>query len=159
LRTRKRQMRGYGGNQHEKRGLQRISCASQLTIPDMAGKSPHLACDYTNMRSLQPNQASPTRDFSYPPVSSTSFSSSSPCSLFLVHNSTIIAEQKGKSSFSISSCHDVQLAPSIAYTEYSIRHVQNTRSTASTQECLSSLHSHDDELTPECNFSFRHPSP
>jgi hypothetical protein len=50
------------------------------------------------------------------------------------------------------------LTPSIAYTEYSIHRVQHTPSTASTQDCLSSLHSHDYELTPECNFSFRRAS-
>ena len=33
--------------------------------------------------------------------------------------------------------------------------VQHTPSRASTQDCLSSLHSHDYELTPECSFSFR----
>jgi hypothetical protein len=33
-----------------------------------------------------------------------------------------------------------------------------TLSTASTQDCLSSLHSHDYELTPEHRFSFRRAS-
>ena len=123
LRTRKREMRGYGGNHHEKLGLKRIQCASQLTIPDTAGKSPDPACDYTDTMLLQPNQASRTRDFSYPLVSSTSFSSSSPISLFLVHNSTIIAEHKVKSSLSISPCHDHELTPSKAYTEHCIQRV------------------------------------
>jgi len=158
LRTRKREMRGDGGNHHEKLGLKRISCASQFTIPDMAGTSPDPACNYTDMRSSQPNQASRTPDFSYPLVSSTSVSSSSPISLLLVHNSTIIAEHKVKSSPSISLCHDHELTLSTAYTEYSIHRVQHTPSTASTQDCLSSLHSHDYELTPECSFSFRHAS-
>jgi len=36
--------------------------------------------------------------------------------------------------------------------------VQHTPSTTSTQDCLSSLHSHDYELTPECSFSFRRAS-
>jgi len=40
-------------------------------------------------------------------------------------------------------------------TKYSIHQVQRTRSTASTRDCLSSLHSPDYELTPECSFSFR----
>jgi len=35
--------------------------------------------------------------------------------------------------------------------------VQHTLSTA-LKDCLSSLHSHDYELTPECSFSFRHAS-
>jgi len=43
-------------------------------------------------------------------------------------------------------------------TGYSIHRVQHTPSTASTEDCLSSLHSHDYELTPECSFSFRRTS-
>jgi len=124
----------------------------------MAGMSPDPACNYTDTRSSQPNQASHTLDLSYPLVSSTSFSSSSPISLFLVHNSTIIAEHKVKSSLSISPCHDHELTPSTAYIEYNIHRVQHTPSTASTQDCLSSFHSHDYELTPECSFSFRRAS-
>jgi len=42
LRTRKRELRGHGGNHHEKLGLKRILCASQLTIPDTAGMTPDL---------------------------------------------------------------------------------------------------------------------
>jgi hypothetical protein len=53
------------------------------------------------------------------------FASSSPISLFLIHNSTIIAEHKVESSFSILLCHDNELAPSIAYAEYSIHRVQH----------------------------------
>jgi len=52
------------------------------------------------------------------------------------------------------SIHQVQHTPSTAYTEYSIHRVQHTPSTASTHDCVSSLHSHDYELTPECSFSF-----
>jgi len=152
LRTRKREMRGYGGNHHEKLGLKRILYESQFTIPDTAGTSPDSACIHTDTRSSRPNQASRTPNYSYPLVSSTSFSSSSPISLFLVHNSTIITEHRVRSSLSISPCHDRELAPSIAYTEYSIQRVQHTPSTASIQDCLSSLHSHDYKLTPECSF-------
>jgi len=125
LRTRKREMRGDGGNHHEKLELERIACACQFTIPSMAGTSPNPACNYTDTRSCQPNQASHTPDFSYPLGSSTSFSSSSPISLFLIHNSTIIAEHKVKSSLSISPCHDHELTLSTAYTEYSIHRVQS----------------------------------
>jgi len=53
------------------------------------------------------------------------------------------------------SIHRVQHTPSTAYTEYTIQRVQHTLSTASTQDCLSSLHSHESELTPECRVSFR----
>ena len=64
LSTRKREIRGDGGNHHEKLGLKRISCASQLTIPDTAGTSPDPAVNNTNTRSSKPNQASRTPDFS-----------------------------------------------------------------------------------------------
>ena len=117
--------RGGGTNHHEKLGLKRILCASQCTIPDTAGMCPDPLCDYTDMRSLQPNQASRTPDFSYPILSSTSFSSSSPISLFLVHNITIIAEHQVKSSVSISLCHDQELTLSTPYTEYSMHRVQH----------------------------------
>jgi len=123
LRTRMREMRGDGGKNHEKLGLKRISCASQLTIPDTAGTSPDPACNYTDTRSSQPNQASRTPDFSYPLVSSPLFSSSSPISLFLVHNPNIITEHKVILSLSISACHDHELTPSTTYTKYSIHQV------------------------------------
>jgi hypothetical protein len=132
LMTRKRKMRGYGGNYPEKLRLNIISCTSQCTIPDTAGTSPDPPCNYTDMRSCQHNPASRTPEYSYPHVSSPSFSSSSPISLFLIHNFTIIAEHKVKSSLFISPCHDHELAPSIAYTEYSIHRVQHTPSTAYT---------------------------
>jgi hypothetical protein len=55
--------------------------------------------------------------------------------------------------------HQVQ-----AYTEYkhtpstSINRVQHMRSTVSTHNCLSSLHSHSYKLTPQCSFSFQRAS-
>ena len=110
---------GHETNHHEKLGLTGISCASQFAIPDTAGTSPDAACHNTDTRSSQPDQASRTPDVSYPLVSSTSFSSSSPISLVLIHISTIIAEHKVKSSLSISPWLDHELTPSIAYTEYS----------------------------------------
>jgi len=58
LSTRKSEIRGDGGNHHEKLGLERISCASQLTIPEMAGTSPDPAANNTDTRSSKPNQAS-----------------------------------------------------------------------------------------------------
>jgi len=168
LRTTMSEIRGGGGYHHEKLRHERISCASRFTIPDTAGTSPNPACTYTNTRSFQPNYASHTPYFSYPLVSSTSFSSSSPLSLFLVQNSNIITEHKVKLSLSISPCHNHELTPSTAHTEYSIYQVQHTPSTAytkysihwvqhtpSTQDCLSALHSHGYQLTPECSFSFR----
>ena len=119
-------MRGYGENHHEKWGLKRIPCASHFTIPDTAGTSPNPACNNADTRWFQSNQGGRTPDFSYPLVI-TSFSSSSPIPLFLIHNSTIIAEHKVKSSHSISPCHD-----QIVNTEYSIHRVQHPR----TMVCL-----------------------
>jgi len=58
----------------------------------------------------------------------------------------------------IMSWHRVQHTPSTAYTEYHINWVPHTSSPASTQDCSISLHSHDQELTPECSFSFQHTS-
>jgi len=39
-----------GAKHHEKLGLERISCASQFTIPDTPGTSSELACNYTDTR-------------------------------------------------------------------------------------------------------------
>jgi len=133
LRMRKREMRGYEGIHHEKLGIKRIWCASEFTIPTTEGTSPDPVCNYTDTRSSQPKQAGRSPDFSSPLVSSTSFSSSSPISHFLVHNSTIIEEHEVKLSLSISWCHHDWLTPSTAYTKYSIHHVQHTPSTAHTE--------------------------
>jgi len=57
-------IRGDGGNHHKKLGIQRISCASQLTIPDTAGTSPNPSGNNTDRRSSKPNQASHTPDLS-----------------------------------------------------------------------------------------------
>jgi len=129
LRTRKREMRGDGGNHHEKLGHKRISCASQLTIPDTAGTWPDPACNNTDTRSSQPNQATRTPDISYPLVSSTSFSSSSSSLSF--SSTTLSSLQKTKLSHPflslhvmIMSWHRVQRTRSTAYTEYSIHRVQ-----------------------------------
>jgi len=142
LRTRKREMRGDGGNHHEKLGLQRISCACQFTIPNTAGMSSDPACHYTDTRSSEPNEVSHTPDFSYPLVSSALFSSSTPSLSF--SSTTLPSLQNTKLSHlslslhvMIMSCHRVQHTLST-----SIHRVQHTPSTASTQDCLSSLHSH-----------------
>jgi len=60
LSTTKRAIRGDGGNHDEKLGLERISCASQLTIPDMAVTSPDPAGNNTDTRSSKPNQVPST---------------------------------------------------------------------------------------------------
>jgi hypothetical protein len=64
LSERKSEIRGDRGNRDEKLGLERISCASQLTIPDTAGTIPDLAGNITDTWSSKPNQASCTPDFS-----------------------------------------------------------------------------------------------
>ena len=97
------------------------------TIPNTAGKSPNPACDNTDTRSSKPSQVIHAPDFLYPLVSAISSSSSSPISLFLIHNSTIVAEHKAKSSLCISPCHDYELTPS-----GSIHRVQYTPSTVYT---------------------------
>jgi len=115
-------MRGDGGNHHDKLGIKRILCASQLTIPDTAGTTPDSAGKNTDMRSSKRNQASCTPDFSYPLVSSIFIL------IFIPHLSfaTIIADHKVKSSLSISPCHDQKLTLSTAYTESSIHWMQHT---------------------------------
>jgi len=179
-----REMRGDAGNHYEKLGLKKISCASQFTIPDTAGMTADRSA-ITPIWGL-PNPIREVKPLiahirSYPPHGSHLHP---PISLFFVHNSNIITEHKVKLSLSISPCHDHELTPSTAYTEYSIHRVQHTPSTAyteysihpvqhtpspaytqssihrvqhtpSTQDCLSSLHSHDHELTPEYAFGFR----
>ena len=146
------------GNNHEKLELKRIPWASQFTIAVSAGASPGRAWNNTDTRSPQSNQTSCTPDYSYPLVSSTSFSSSSPISLFLVHNFSIITEHKVKWSLSISPCHDYELALNIVYTEYSIHRVRHTLSTASFKDFVSSLQSHDYAATPGCSFNIRRAS-
>jgi len=113
-------MRGYWGNHHEKLQHKRILCASKFTISNIACKSSDPVFNNTDTRCSQPNQASCTPDFSYLLVGSPLFSSSSPISLFLIHNSTIITEHIVKASLSISPSHDPELTLSTAYTEYCI---------------------------------------
>jgi hypothetical protein len=42
LRTRKREMRGDGGNHYEKLELERSLCTSQFTIPNIPNTSPDM---------------------------------------------------------------------------------------------------------------------
>jgi len=132
LSTRKREIRGDGGNHHEKLGLKRISCASQFTIPDTARTCPDPAGNNTDTRSSKPNQASRSPDFSGPLVSSISFSSSSPIS-FSSTTLPSLQEHKVKSSLSISPYHHHELTRSAAYAECSIRRLQHTPSAAYTE--------------------------
>jgi len=94
LRTRKREMSGDEGNYNEKVGLQRVSCASQFPIINTAGTIPDLVGNNNHMTPSNPNRVSHTPDISYLLVFPMSLSSSSPISLFVIHNSTIITEYK-----------------------------------------------------------------
>jgi hypothetical protein len=125
LRMRKREMRGHGGNHHEKLELKRISCGSQFAIPNMAGTSSDPVCINTNTWSSQSNQARCTPNLSYPLVFYTSFSSSFP--FLSLSSSTLPSSQNTKLSHPslflhaiIISWHWVQ-----TYTEYSIHWVQH----------------------------------
>jgi hypothetical protein len=120
LRTRMREMRGDGGNHREKLQLIRVLSVIQYTIPGMAGTFADSVCSLTDTRSLQCNQSSRTPDFLYLLISSTLFSCVSPISLLLIHNSTIIAVHKVKSSLHISPCHDHQATQSEVFTECSM---------------------------------------
>ena len=137
LRTRKKEMWGDGTNYHEKLRLQRISWESQFTIPDMAGMRHNMTCNNTNTRSSKPNQASRTADFASPLISSTSFSSSSPSLSF--------------SSTTLPSSPHTQLShPSLFLSGriMSWHYVPHPMSTVSTQDCTSSLHSHEIKSWP-----------
>jgi len=134
-------------------------CASQFIIPDMAGTSSDLACNFTGTRSAQPNQVNRTPDFPYlhhsychPPslsLSSTTLPSSQ--NTKLSHPSLSLLAM-------IASWHQVQYTSSTTKTKYSIHPVQHTPSTASSQDFMSSFHFHKEELTPECSFSIRRAS-
>jgi len=52
----------------------------------------------------------------------------------------------------------VQYTPSTAYIIFSIHWVQHSPGSASSQDYLSFLHSHDYKFTLECRFNFRHAS-
>jgi len=65
------------GNHHHKLELVRTSCASQFSISNTVGTTLNLLGNITNPRSSKLYQVSHTTDFSYPLVSSISFSSSS----------------------------------------------------------------------------------
>jgi hypothetical protein len=81
LRKRKKEIRGYGGNHDKTLGHYRISCASQLTIPDPAGTTPDPDVKNTDARSSIPSQASHTPNRLYTLGSSMLFASLSSFSL------------------------------------------------------------------------------
>jgi len=126
LSTRKRKIRGDGGNHQQKLGLKIILSASHFTIPYSAGKCPHPAGNNINTGSAKTNQASHTPDFSYPLVCSISLLSLFPITLCLVHNSTIIARTQCLLIHFHLSIHDHEFTPSSVYTECTIQRVQHT---------------------------------
>jgi len=136
-----------GGNHHEKLGLRKFRVRINWTSPIWQARVP-IRRELTPIRGL-PNpirQVVPRISHvrSYPPYHphlhppSLSFSST-----------TQPSSQNTKLSHLSLSLHDMIMG---------WHRVQHTPSTASTQDCLSSLHSHDYELTPECSFSFRRTS-
>jgi len=138
LRTREREMRGDGGNHHEKLGLNRTLCARQFTIPIQQVRVP-IRRLITLIRSL-PNpiryvvpRISHIRSYpphcSYPHPPSLSFSSTTLTSL----QNTKLSYPSPSKHVMIMSWHWVQHTPSTAYTEYSIHRVQHTPSTAYTE--------------------------
>jgi len=155
LRTRKREMKEDTGTHHEKPGLEELgvwvnspSPIGQVWVPIRWAITPLQGLP-NPIRQVVP-LISHIR--SYPAYHSHLY----PPSLLLAHNSTIIAEHKVKSSHSICPCHDHELTRCAACTEYSVHRIQHNPNTAFTQDCLSSLHSHNYELTPHCSFIFRH---
>jgi len=160
LSTRKREIGGDGGNHQEKLGLREIrvrvnwpSPIRQVRVPIRRVITPigGLANPITQVVPLISHICSypPYHSHLHPP--SLSFSSTTQPS----SQNTKLGHPSLSLHDMIMSWHRVQHTPSTAYTEYSLHRVQHPPSTASTQDCLSSLHSHDYELTPECIFSFR----
>jgi len=133
LSTRNRQIRGDGGNHHEKLGLERISCGTQLTIPIRQVRVP-IRRVITLIRGL----LNPIRHIvlliSHSRLYSAYRSHLHPLSLpFLSTTLLPLEEHKVQPSLSISPCHHHELTLSAAYTEYSIHQVQHTPSTAYTE--------------------------
>jgi hypothetical protein len=69
LRMGMQELRGDEGNHYDIVRHKRNWCASQITIPDMAGMSCYLAWSTTIMRYLQPTKWCHTPEFAYPLVS------------------------------------------------------------------------------------------
>jgi len=154
LRTRKREMKGDRGNHHGKLGLREFRV--RVDLPSPIEQIPLLIWRVITPIQGLPNPIIPiipliSHIHSYPPYRSHLYSQS----LFVVHNSTIITENKVKSHLSISACQDHELTLCAAYTKYSIHQVRYTPNTTYNQNGLCSLHCHDYELTPECHFGFR----
>ena len=143
LSTRKWEIRGDGGNHHEKLGLREFCVQVNRPSPIRQVQVP-IRQVITPIRGL-PN---PIRHVvplishirSYPPY----HSHLQPPSLSF-SSTTEPSSQNTKLSHPSQSLHDTIMC---------WHRVQHSLSTASTQDCLFSLHSHDYEMTPECSFGF-----
>jgi hypothetical protein len=176
LRTRKRQMRGDGGNHHETLVFERIWGGYQSTITVRAGTVPIMwvisliRCLPNPIRQvipmisiirLYPSHLAHLRHPSHTFTSTTLLSlrkttrEHPSLSLDGVIISWHSVQHTPSTVYTEYSLHWVQHTPNSAYTEYSKHWVHGTPGTASTQHCLSSLHSHENELTPEYSFSFQ----
>jgi len=128
--------------------LKGVSYASQVTIADTASTTPDRTGENTNISSSKHDEAGRTLTAhirSYPPY----------CSH--LHPSSLCLYHHRRTQSSVISLY-LSMPWLWVNTEYSIHRVQHTPSTASTQDCLSSLHSHEYKLTPECSFSSRRAS-
>jgi len=143
LSTRKRVITGDVGNHHEKLGLREFnvwvnwpSPIRQVQVPIRREPTPitGLPNPIRQVVPLIPHIRSYPRYHSHLHAPSPSVSST-----------TQPSSQHTKLCYTSLSLH---------YMIMSWHRVQHTPGTASTQDCLSSLHSHDYELTPECSFSF-----
>jgi hypothetical protein len=109
----------------------------------MAGTTPDPVGNVTDARSFTPHQTCCTHELSYPLVFSTSFPSLSHISLSLP------LSQNTKLSHPYVSLHAMIMR---------WHWVQHSPYTATFQDCLSSLHSQDYNMTHECSFSFQRAS-
>jgi len=155
LSTRKREIIGDGGNHDEKLGLREFCVQVNWPSPIRQVRV-RIRVVITLIGGL-PNpirQVIPliSHIHSYPPYHphlhppSLFFSSTTQPS----SQNTKLGHPSPSLHHMIMSWHRVQHTPSTAYTEYSILQVQHPPKIV----CFT-LHSHDDELTPECRFSFR----
>jgi len=129
LRMRKKVMRKDATKNHEKQELKRISCESELTVPDTADRISNPVCNQIDTCLSTPTQGSCTPDLSYPLVSYILVPSSSSSVSFM--STSLSPSQNTKSRHPsashhviIISWHEVQRTPSTAYTDYSICLVQ-----------------------------------
>jgi len=136
-----------GGNHHEKLGLREFRVQFNWPSPIRQVRVP-IRREPTPIRGL-PNPIGPVVPLishirSYPPYHSHLHPQS-----FCFSSTYQLSSQNTMLSHPSQSLHDMIM---------SWHWVQHTPSTASTQDCLSSLHSHDYELTPESSLSFRRTS-